>query len=243
MQFAHKLYTKLFTLNGFWDSHVKDPISLNIQWEQPSGGISFPRWHAGQVLIARLCPSTPRSYCVLHTLVAAHSTPTATSLCVSLQFQPPYVRSALFLRRAYVCMGRGTALPKKALVAELPICSSSMWKVMLSCRAFLPWAGTSFLTLGKGCSLRGPPWEVDMSLVWGWAGCGWKKFQVQFSGAEHQHLSHPDGWLYNHTQLDCYHKCRAWNLLRGHFKVSSFCCKGGDFCNMYRGRSLHWKNH
>ncbi|CAI9166878.1 unnamed protein product [Rangifer tarandus platyrhynchus] len=52
-----------------------------------------------------------------------------------------------------------------------------------------------------------------------------------------------DGWLYNHTQLDCYDKCRAWNLLRGHFKVSSFCCKGRDFCNMYRGRSLHWKNH
>ena len=43
MQFTHQVYTKLFILNGFWDSHVKDPISLNIQWEQPSGGISFPR--------------------------------------------------------------------------------------------------------------------------------------------------------------------------------------------------------
>uniref|UniRef100_A0A8C2R0T9 Uncharacterized protein n=1 Tax=Capra hircus TaxID=9925 RepID=A0A8C2R0T9_CAPHI len=52
-----------------------------------------------------------------------------------------------------------------------------------------------------------------------------------------------DGWLYNHTQLDCYDKCRAWNLVRGRLKVSSFCCKGQDFCNMYRGRSLHWKSH
>uniref|UniRef100_A0A8C6AH40 Uncharacterized protein n=1 Tax=Monodon monoceros TaxID=40151 RepID=A0A8C6AH40_MONMO len=52
-----------------------------------------------------------------------------------------------------------------------------------------------------------------------------------------------DAWRYNHTQLDCYDKCRAWKLIRGDFKVSSYCCKGQDFCNIYRGKSLHWKSH
>nr|XP_031526227.1 prostate and testis expressed protein 3 isoform X2 [Vicugna pacos]XP_031526229.1 prostate and testis expressed protein 3 isoform X2 [Vicugna pacos] len=52
-----------------------------------------------------------------------------------------------------------------------------------------------------------------------------------------------DMWHYNHTQLDCSDKCRAWKLIRAYSKVSSFCCEGQEFCNMYRGRSLHWKRH
>uniref|UniRef100_A0A4X1VFX2 Uncharacterized protein n=1 Tax=Sus scrofa TaxID=9823 RepID=A0A4X1VFX2_PIG len=52
-----------------------------------------------------------------------------------------------------------------------------------------------------------------------------------------------DEWRYNYTQLDCSDTCRAWKLIRGSQKVSIFCCKGRDFCNMYRGKSLHWKAH
>lgn len=37
---------------------------------------------------------------------------------------------------------------------------------------------------------------------------------MRFSGAECQHPSHPDGWLYNHTQLDCSTNVgKAWNLV------------------------------
>uniref|UniRef100_A0A8C4KVX1 Uncharacterized protein n=1 Tax=Equus asinus TaxID=9793 RepID=A0A8C4KVX1_EQUAS len=52
-----------------------------------------------------------------------------------------------------------------------------------------------------------------------------------------------NGWRYNHTQLDCSDQCKAWKLFYGDWKVSSFCCKGQDFCNIYRGKSLHFKVH
>uniref|UniRef100_A0A671EQU3 UPAR/Ly6 domain-containing protein n=1 Tax=Rhinolophus ferrumequinum TaxID=59479 RepID=A0A671EQU3_RHIFE len=52
-----------------------------------------------------------------------------------------------------------------------------------------------------------------------------------------------DGWRYNHTELDCSNLCKAWKLFRGGLQVSSFCCKGQDFCNIYRGKSLQWKSH
>ncbi|KAF6081859.1 hypothetical protein HJG60_008864 [Phyllostomus discolor] len=49
-----------------------------------------------------------------------------------------------------------------------------------------------------------------------------------------------DAWRYNHTQLDCSDECKAWRLFRGNLKVSSFCCQGQDFCNIYRGKSRRW---
>ncbi|KAM5312656.1 sperm acrosomal protein FSA-ACR.1-like [Glossophaga mutica] len=49
-----------------------------------------------------------------------------------------------------------------------------------------------------------------------------------------------DGWRYNHTQLDCSDECKAWKLFHGDLKVSSFCCQGQDFCNIYAGKSRQW---
>ncbi|KAF3812319.1 hypothetical protein GH733_019699 [Mirounga leonina] len=58
---------------------------------------------------------------------------------------------------------------------------------------------------------------------------------------KYERPSLPDGFRYNHTQLDCSNECKSWKLIRGDLKVSSFCCKDQDFCNKYRGKSLYWK--
>ncbi|XP_062053633.1 prostate and testis expressed protein 13-like [Lepus europaeus] len=52
-----------------------------------------------------------------------------------------------------------------------------------------------------------------------------------------------DGFSYNHTQLDCATPCRAWKLIKGDLKVSSFCCQGRKFCNRLQGRSVAKKHY
>ncbi|ELW72229.1 hypothetical protein TREES_T100008350 [Tupaia chinensis] len=49
------------------------------------------------------------------------------------------------------------------------------------------------------------------------------------------YLDTRDGWVYNHTILDCASPCRAWKLFRSELKVSTYCCRGRDFCNTRRG--------
>nr|XP_034347301.1 urinary protein 2-like [Arvicanthis niloticus] len=43
-------------------------------------------------------------------------------------------------------------------------------------------------------------------------------------------------WVHNHTELDCYRGCRSENMYVGALKISTFCCKGEDFCNKYHGQ-------
>uniref|UniRef100_A0A8C2MEH0 Prostate and testis expressed 5 n=1 Tax=Cricetulus griseus TaxID=10029 RepID=A0A8C2MEH0_CRIGR len=43
-------------------------------------------------------------------------------------------------------------------------------------------------------------------------------------------------WVHNHTELDCYKGCWATKMYFGSLKVSTFCCKGEDFCNRYQGQ-------
>uniref|UniRef100_A0A8C0AHE9 Uncharacterized protein n=1 Tax=Bos mutus grunniens TaxID=30521 RepID=A0A8C0AHE9_BOSMU len=43
-------------------------------------------------------------------------------------------------------------------------------------------------------------------------------------------------WNFNHTELDCYDFCMSSNYYIGDLKISSFCCKGRDFCNKYIGK-------
>ncbi|KAF3823710.1 hypothetical protein GH733_007178 [Mirounga leonina] len=50
-----------------------------------------------------------------------------------------------------------------------------------------------------------------------------------------------DGWRYDHTQLDCSDHCLSVNFHLGALKISSFCCKGRDFCNRYQGKGWEWK--
>ncbi|XP_021484289.1 protein PIP-1-like [Meriones unguiculatus] len=44
------------------------------------------------------------------------------------------------------------------------------------------------------------------------------------------------GWVHNFTQLDCSNACLAENMYYGRMKISTFCCKGEDFCNRYHGQ-------
>uniref|UniRef100_A0ABI7Y274 UPAR/Ly6 domain-containing protein n=1 Tax=Felis catus TaxID=9685 RepID=A0ABI7Y274_FELCA len=46
---------------------------------------------------------------------------------------------------------------------------------------------------------------------------------------------------YNHTQLDCFDHCLPSSFHFGVLKISSFCCKGQDFCNRYQGKGQEWK--
>uniref|UniRef100_A0A8C8YSH0 UPAR/Ly6 domain-containing protein n=1 Tax=Prolemur simus TaxID=1328070 RepID=A0A8C8YSH0_PROSS len=57
------------------------------------------------------------------------------------------------------------------------------------------------------------------------------------------HLNVKDGWIHNHTILDCANPCKAWKLYHTETKVSIFCCKGQDFCNRYRGKLRTMKTH
>ncbi|XP_052583531.1 urinary protein 2-like [Peromyscus eremicus] len=43
-------------------------------------------------------------------------------------------------------------------------------------------------------------------------------------------------WVHNHTELDCSEACYAENMYFGNLKISTFCCKGEDFCNRYHGQ-------
>ncbi|XP_062950706.1 prostate and testis expressed protein 2-like [Cynocephalus volans] len=45
-----------------------------------------------------------------------------------------------------------------------------------------------------------------------------------------------DGWLYNHTELDCSHYCTATHMYYLSLKISTYCCKGQDFCNRDQGK-------
>uniref|UniRef100_A0A8C9C659 UPAR/Ly6 domain-containing protein n=1 Tax=Phocoena sinus TaxID=42100 RepID=A0A8C9C659_PHOSS len=49
-------------------------------------------------------------------------------------------------------------------------------------------------------------------------------------------FSEKDGWRLNHTELDCYDYCSSSNFYFGDLKISTFCCKGRDFCNKYYGK-------
>nr|XP_025721632.1 secreted seminal-vesicle Ly-6 protein 1-like [Callorhinus ursinus] len=50
-----------------------------------------------------------------------------------------------------------------------------------------------------------------------------------------------DGWRYNHTELDCSDHCLPVSFHLGAMKISTFCCKGRDFCNRYQGKGQEWK--
>lgn len=170
-------------------------------------------------------------------------------MSVSLQFQPRCARPAIFLRRASVCKVKVTAPWKKAQVAELRIYTFSMWEVMLLGQVPLTWAGAWLLILCRGSSLREPSLgggcvpSVETRLGELARSSYFTSRYCSLVFTEGECPSLPDEWRYNYTQLDCSDTCRAWKLIRGSQKVSIFCCKGRDFCNMYRGKSLHWKAH
>lgn len=46
-------------------------------------------------------------------------------------------------------------------------------------------------------------------------------------------------WVHNHTELDCDKACMAENMYLGALKISTFCCKGEDFCNKYHGQVVN----
>uniref|UniRef100_A0A8C8Z130 Uncharacterized protein n=1 Tax=Prolemur simus TaxID=1328070 RepID=A0A8C8Z130_PROSS len=48
--------------------------------------------------------------------------------------------------------------------------------------------------------------------------------------------SEKDGWIYNHTELDCADACIPSHLYFPALKVVTFCCKGEDFCNKHQGK-------
>uniref|UniRef100_A0A8C9UL91 UPAR/Ly6 domain-containing protein n=1 Tax=Spermophilus dauricus TaxID=99837 RepID=A0A8C9UL91_SPEDA len=47
-------------------------------------------------------------------------------------------------------------------------------------------------------------------------------------------FSETDGWLHDHTELDCQNFCFPSHLYYEQVKVSSYCCKNQDFCNRYQ---------
>uniref|UniRef100_A0A8D2DDW1 UPAR/Ly6 domain-containing protein n=1 Tax=Sciurus vulgaris TaxID=55149 RepID=A0A8D2DDW1_SCIVU len=51
-------------------------------------------------------------------------------------------------------------------------------------------------------------------------------------------FSDRDGWLYDHTELDCAMFCLSSNLFYEQNKISSYCCKNQDFCNRYQGKLM-----
>nr|XP_048314744.1 urinary protein 2-like [Myodes glareolus] len=48
-----------------------------------------------------------------------------------------------------------------------------------------------------------------------------------------------DGFLYNHTVLECSKPCQASTESYFHLKMSSFCCQSQDFCNRYKGKIVN----
>ncbi|EDL25403.1 prostate and testis expressed A precursor [Mus musculus] len=52
-------------------------------------------------------------------------------------------------------------------------------------------------------------------------------------------FSHTGKWVHNHTELDCDKACMAENMYLGALKISTFCCKGEDFCNKYHGQVVN----
>nr|XP_026260368.1 acrosomal protein SP-10-like [Urocitellus parryii] len=48
-------------------------------------------------------------------------------------------------------------------------------------------------------------------------------------------FSETDGWLHDHTELDCQNFCFPSHMYYEQVKVSSYCCKNQDFCNRYQG--------
>lgn len=140
---------------------------------------------------------------------------------VSPQLQPQYAWSAVFLRRADVRQAKATARRSKAQDAGPGIYSISISEVMV-------------LSQEGEAGVRGPGLP-------GWGKSTYSEPQLSLSDPEYERPPLPDGWGYNHTQLDCYDDCKSWKLIRGNLKVSSFCCEGQDFCNKYKGRSQKWK--
>lgn len=51
----------------------------------------------------------------------------------------------------------------------------------------------------------------------------------------------PDGWKHNHTELDCSDYCSRQFYYFGALKISTFCCKGQEFCNKYQGNQQEYK--
>ncbi|XP_008833074.1 secreted seminal-vesicle Ly-6 protein 1-like [Nannospalax galili] len=47
-----------------------------------------------------------------------------------------------------------------------------------------------------------------------------------------------DGWLHNHTELDCSALCLFENAYYEYLKISTFCCKDQDFCNKFHGQIM-----
>ena len=96
-------------------------------------------------------------------------------------------------------------------------------------------------------SLREAFWEVGVPLIWrpglAWLGKmpSFSELQLLLSEPKCERPSLPDGWRYNHTQLDCSNNCQSMNYHLGTLRISIFCCKGQDFCNKYQGKGLEWK--
>uniref|UniRef100_A0A5F9CUQ0 Prostate and testis expressed 2 n=1 Tax=Oryctolagus cuniculus TaxID=9986 RepID=A0A5F9CUQ0_RABIT len=44
------------------------------------------------------------------------------------------------------------------------------------------------------------------------------------------------GWVYNHTELDCFERCLSQHMYYGDLKISTYCCKDQDLCNRYQGK-------
>ncbi|XP_060035823.1 uncharacterized protein LOC132534971 [Erinaceus europaeus] len=58
---------------------------------------------------------------------------------------------------------------------------------------------------------------------------------------ECQCLPLPVGWFLNNTEMDCFDYCSPMSFYFEGLKISTFCCKGQDFCNRYQGQSSQWK--
>lgn len=67
------------------------------------------------------------------------------------------------------------------------------------------------------------------------------ELHVLFFGNEYEYSSFPDGWHYNHTELDCSDYCLPTKFHFGDLKILTFCCKGQDFCNRYQGKGREYK--
>lgn len=156
--FTHKVYIKLFTLDEFWDSQVKDPISLNTQWKNlvgifPSSNYVWEKYLESCFFPKLLGPN-------VHSLFSAHSILGSAFMSVSPQLQSHCVRSVKFLRKANVWKAMATVPWSKAQDAEPVISPFSMREVMMLSQALLAWAGTWLLEglfslrelfLGGGC--------------------------------------------------------------------------------------------
>uniref|UniRef100_A0A671EHL6 UPAR/Ly6 domain-containing protein n=1 Tax=Rhinolophus ferrumequinum TaxID=59479 RepID=A0A671EHL6_RHIFE len=83
-------------------------------------------------------------------------------------------------------------------------------------------------TLKRGHCLRG---KGNCTMEQG-PGCRTRDFFI---------FTERDGWRYNHTELDCSDYCSPTNFYFGALKISTFCCKGQDFCNRYQGKGREYK--